>query len=134
MFSVFFLALKQILNSALRYNLLGLIVNETQSLKYPYPQVQIFGVLNHLIFGIKTASDENHSLFLWRRRRDSNSRTVLPVTRFPVVRPRPTRRLLRILLCRLVRRLCYSIINIPICQHFFKSFFIFLKFIFSQQN
>ena len=31
---------------------------------------------------------------LWRRRWDSNPRTVLPVTRFPVVRPRPTRRLL----------------------------------------
>ena len=31
----------------------------------------------------------------WRRRRDSNSRTVLPVTRFPIVRPRPTRRLLQ---------------------------------------
>ena len=36
--------------------------------------------------------------FCWRRRRDSNSRTVLPVTRFPIVRPRPTRRLLQILL------------------------------------
>ena len=32
--------------------------------------------------------------FCWRRRRDSNSRTLLQVTRFPIVRPRPTRRLL----------------------------------------
>ena len=35
-------------------------------------------------------------LFCWRRIRDSNSGTVLPVTRFPIVRPRPTRRILRI--------------------------------------
>lgn len=33
---------------------------------------------------------------LWRRRRDSNSRTLLRVTRFPVARPRPTRRLLQV--------------------------------------
>ena len=33
---------------------------------------------------------------LWRRRRDSNSRTLLRVTRFPVARPRPTRRLLHV--------------------------------------
>ena len=37
-------------------------------------------------------------LFFWRRRRDSNSRTHLWVTRFPVVRARPTTRLLRALL------------------------------------
>ena len=40
----------------------------------------------------------------WRRRRDSNSRTVLPVTRFPIVRPRPTRRLLRIFDCAFTER------------------------------
>ena len=40
--------------------------------------------------------------FFWRRRRDSNSRTVLPVTRFPIVRPRPTRRLLQIVFCCLL--------------------------------
>ena len=34
-------------------------------------------------------------LFCWRRIRDSNSGTVLPVTRFPIVRPRPTRRILQ---------------------------------------
>ena len=33
-------------------------------------------------------------VFVWRRRRDSNSRTVLPVTRFPIARARPTTRLL----------------------------------------
>ena len=35
-----------------------------------------------------------HTFFIWRRRRDSNSRTVLPVTRFPIARARPTTRLL----------------------------------------
>ena len=39
-------------------------------------------------------STQKSASFTWRRRRDSNSRTVLPVTRFPIVRPRPTRRLL----------------------------------------
>ena len=34
--------------------------------------------------------------FLWRRRRDSNSRTPLRVTRFPIVRARPATRLLRV--------------------------------------
>ena len=38
--------------------------------------------------------------FCWRRRRDSNSRIVLPITRFPVARPRPTRRLLLVALCK----------------------------------
>ncbi len=38
-----------------------------------------------------------HTFLIWRRRRDSNSRTGLTVTRFPVVRPRPARRLLRML-------------------------------------
>ena len=33
---------------------------------------------------------------LWRRRRDSNSRTPLRVTRFPIVRARPATRLLRV--------------------------------------
>lgn len=37
---------------------------------------------------------------LWRRRRDSNSRTLLRVTRFPVARPRPTRRLLQVVRVR----------------------------------
>ena len=32
----------------------------------------------------------------WRRRRDSNSRTPLRVTRFPIVRARPATRLLRV--------------------------------------
>ena len=34
--------------------------------------------------------------FCWRRIRDSNSGTLLQVTRFPIVRPRPTRRILHI--------------------------------------
>ncbi len=33
---------------------------------------------------------------MWRRRRDSNSRTPLRVTRFPIVRARPATRLLRV--------------------------------------
>ena len=34
--------------------------------------------------------------YFWRRRRDSNSRTPLRVTRFPIVRARPATRLLRV--------------------------------------
>ena len=41
---------------------------------------------------------------LWRRRRDSNSRTLLRVTRFPVARPRPTRRLLQVVRVQSVLR------------------------------
>ena len=46
---------------------------------------------------IKTKNHPIGWLSFWRRRRDSNSRTVLSVTRFPVVRPRPAKRLLRII-------------------------------------
>lgn len=50
---------------------------------------------------------------LWRRRRDSNSRTLLRVTRFPVARPRPTRRLLQVVrvqsvLCCFHKQLLYN--------------------------
>ena len=54
--------------------------------------------------------------FFWRRRRDSNSRTVLPVTRFPVVRPRPTRRLLHILFAVCCNREIYYSKKETVCQ------------------
>ena len=52
---------------------------------------------------------------------------LLTVTRFPVVRPRPTRRLLQIFSCRYdvcSRRLIYHITNQRICQYLFLLFFI----------
>ena len=61
-----------------------------------FPQAEICGVLHHFLFYETTrVSPLGDTLVVWRRRRDSNSRTVLPVTRFPIVRPRPTRRLLQ---------------------------------------
>ena len=53
---------------------------------------------------------------------------LLTVTRFPVVRPRPTRRLLQIFECRFgicPRRLIYHITNQWICQYLFLLFFFF---------
>ena len=43
-----------------------------------------------------TATCNRAAVILWRRRRDSNSRTPLRVTRFPIVRARPATRLLRV--------------------------------------
>ncbi len=58
-------------------------------------------------------------LFYWRRIRDSNSGTLLQVTRFPIVRPRPTRRILRIYFLMLNK----YIISFSKNQEFFKFCF-----------
>ncbi len=44
----------------------------------------------------KTKRVRLYPFCFWRRRWDSNPRTVLSVTRFPIVRPRPAKRLLHI--------------------------------------
>ena len=62
----------------------------------------------------KKAPDANQ--VLWRRSRDSNSGDPLRPTRFPIVRPRPTRRLLQI-----SRSFDYSSI-IPYSEPFVKGF------------
>ena len=54
-------------------------------------------VFTEKMHGITSDRCLTDSMHCWRRRRDSNSRTTSMVTRFPVVRPRPARRLLRIL-------------------------------------
>ena len=79
--------------------LLGVIVHLKSSLCYRQAYICLAAdrSSNRHISKIKITGSKCFPLFLWRRRRDSNSRTVLPVTRFPVVRPRPTRRLLHIL-------------------------------------
>ena len=57
----------------------------------------LFGLRPSNLFRTKRNNHRNGGCSFWRRRRDSNSRTVLSVTRFPVVRPRPAKRLLRII-------------------------------------
>ncbi len=72
----------------------------------------IFHALLGALHSAKTKRQAMPVLLFWRRRRDSNSRTVLSVTRFPVVRPRPAKRLLHIILPRFFKRL------VIISQHF----------------
>ena len=68
--------------------------------------------------------------FFWRRRRDSNSWTLLQVTRFPIVRPRPTRRLLHFLLnCRRFSHQAYVLYHT--CFEKSSPFFNFFKNIFT---
>ena len=58
------------------------------------------------------ANKKGHQIgvpFCWRRIRDSNSGTVLPVTRFPIVRPRPARRILQVFNCGELRLYGYTI-------------------------
>ena len=52
---------------------------------------------------------------------------LLTVTRFPVVRPRPTRRLLQIFDWSVFRRLAYYITSLALCQYLFSYFLFFRK-------
>ena len=68
-------------------------------------------------------------LFCWRTDRDSNPRTGLTVTRFPVVRLRPTRPSVHSYsFCRGIPQQRHYSTDVPACQLFFENFGDFLFF------